>query len=638
MNRFTSLLPTLLLSWLAMTLTVLPSTVPAAEADLDGKNGRLLMNMRDADIRALIQWVADQTGRNIIVHRDVQGTVNVVSSQPLSPDEAYEVFLSVLQVNGYAAVQTPEALKIVPATIATQSGVPLASQGGDLVVQVVKVQNVTATALADMLKPLMSSNGVITPHPATNTLVIADHRQQLGTLQQLIQRLDQVADADIEVLPLQHANARDVLQSLTALYPPGHREAGAEVQLSFDERSNSILVGGDAVRRKQIRQLVHRLDGPLVGDGHAQVIYLHYIDAAEVAPILKSLATSIQKAQKDESASISIESSKTANALVINAPPALQGSLRRVIEQLDIRRAQVLVEAMVVEISGDVAEDIGVSWMSADLQDLEDSSMVGAVNTLRNLGTGRLVRDDSGNVLGYEPGAGVTLGYFNKGNLQAALRALKSTTRANVLSTPTVVAIDNEEASLLVGQNVPFITGESTGAASSTENPFTTIERKDIGVELIVTPRINQGDSITLDIKQTVENVAPSVERASDLITNKREIITKALVKDGQILVLGGLISDDQSEFEERVPVLGKLPIVGALFRGKGTSRSKKNLMVFIHPVILKDEEHIADITQRRYQFMRELQQEWNQPRGQQRAIAPNILPEFDHYQPGGKP
>lgn len=614
-------------------LLALGSPSPTLAAPGTGSDDGMLMNMRDADIRALIQWVADRTGRNIIVHRDVQGTVNVASAQPLSAEEIYQVFLSVLEVNGFAAVESAEALKIVPAAAATRSGAPLGGGGGDVMVQVVRLNHASAAEMAERLEPLLSNEGLITPYPAHNTLVIADRRHQLATIQQLIGELDRSGDVEIDVLTLSHATARDVLHSLTSLYPPGRGEGGG-LQLSVDERSNSLLVAGDAARRRQVAQLVRRLDQPVEGDGQAQVLYLHYIDADEVAPILKSLAASLQKSQKEEHASISIEASKTANALIINAPPALHGSLRRVVEQLDIRRAQVLVEAMVVEISGDDAEDIGVRWMTGDIDDLSGSSVVGAVDTLRNLGTGELLRDEQGNPVGYRPGSGITLGYFNKGNLQAALRALKTTTRANVLSTPTVVAIDNEEASLLVGQNVPFITGEVTSSASSTENPFTTIERKDIGVELIVTPRINQGDSITLDLRQTVENVAPSVERASDLITNKREIITKALVKDGQVLVLGGLISDDHSEFEERVPVLGRLPLVGGLFRGRGTSRSKKNLMVFIHPVILKDAEHIADLTQQRYRFMQELQRDWHRPRAQ-RTTPDNVLPpDFDFYGP----
>jgi general secretion pathway protein D len=220
-------------------------------------------------------------------------------------------------------------------------------------------------------------------------------------------------------------------------------------------------------------------------------------------------------------------------------------------------------------------------------------------------------KDSNGNVIGFQPGRGLSLGYFEDGNLQAVLRALESQQKANILSTPNIVALDNQEASLLVGQNVPFITGQATGSSSSTDNPFTTIERQDIGISLIVTPRINQGDSITLAIKQKIENIAPSIS-ASDIVTNKREIVTSALIKDNQTLVLGGLIDDQDVETEERVPVLGSLPFVGKLFSSKSKQRVKKNLMVFIHPVILKDDAQIADITQSRYKFMQERQAEYN--------------------------
>jgi general secretion pathway protein D len=301
--------------------------------------------------------------------------------------------------------------------------------------------------------------------------------------------------------------------------------------------------------------------------------------------------------------------------------------MRRVISQLDIRRAQVLVEALIVEVSGDIAEDIGVTWITNP-----ENEYVAAVNTLGDLPLARPNISDGG--VGFSPGRGFTFGYFNNGDIQAAIRILSATQNANILSTPTIVAIDNEEASLLVGQNVPFKTGQSTGSASSTNDPFTTIERQDIGISLVVTPRINQGDSITLEIKQKTETIAPSVETASDIITNKREIITKALIKDDQILVLGGLISDEETEVREKVPFLGDLPLIGKLFSSTGKSHSKKNLMVFIHPIILKDDEHIKQITQRRYNFMKGLQQ---QVRDKQWQIDPEdtaVMEDFRTFTP----
>ncbi len=582
---------------LPILLALLSQTVSAQD--------QLTMNMRDADIRALIQWVADNTGKNIIVHKDVEGLVTVLSPNPVTPEEAYQVFLSVLQVHGYAAIETPEALKIVPKSIAANSGVPGVGvyTDSDMVVAILKMENVSAERMNDVLRPLLSNNAAVSVFAETNSIVIADHANNIESARALINRLDQSGNTDIELIQLQHADAQDILQSLQSLLTDGNNGDRPSINLSIDERTNSILMAGDPNRRKQARNLIEQLDKPLTGQGNTQVVYLHYVDAKEIAPILTSLASSIQANEKDSSGNISIESSDSANALVINAPPALLSTMKRVISQLDIRRAQVLVEALVVEVRGDVTSDVGVTWITDPEKDF-----IGAVNTLGDL---PLAVPNTGDGLpAFSAGRGFTFGYFNDGDLQAAIRALDATQNANILSTPTIVAIDNEAASLLVGQNVPFITGQSTGSSSSTNNPFTTIERQDIGISLEVTPRINQGDSITLEIKQTTENIDSSLEVASDIITNKREILTKALIKDGQILVLGGLISDEEREVKEKVPFLGDLPLVGRLFSSTGTNHNKINLMVFIHPVILKDEEHIRSITQKRYNFMKQLREE----------------------------
>ncbi len=594
---------------------------------------KLTMNMRDADIRVLIQWVADNTGKNIVVHNAVQGKVTVLSPQPLTPDEAYQVFLSVLQVHDYAVIETPEALKIVPKNLATSGALPYASSStnADMVVSVIKIDKVSAVKVADIVRPLLSKDAVLSPYAATNVLVVADHASNIDSAKRLIKQLDNEGDTAIELVKLQHADAKTILQNLSALLPSNaNNQDRFSINLSADERSNSILLSGDPAKRNQFKKLIKQLDTPLSGQGNTQVIYLHYVDAAEIAPILKSMAQSIQSEDKD-SASISIESSESANALVVNAPPALLNTMKRIVSELDIRRAQVLVEALVVEVSGQVANDLGVTWITNP-----DNEFVTGVNTLGDLPLAAPVQGDN-SPLQFTPGRGFTFGYFNKGSLQAAIRALDATQNANILSTPTIVAIDNEEASLLVGQTVPFRTGQSTSSASSTADPFTTIERQDIGTSLVVIPRINQGDSITLEIKQKTESIAPSIEAASDIITNKREIITKALIKDDQILVLGGLISDTETEVREKVPFLGSLPLIGKLFSSKAKNHEKTNLMVFIHPVILKDEEHVKAVTQRRYNFMRNLQEkvkkkEWEVEK------EPGVMEDFSTFSPAKQP
>ncbi|MEH6556970.1 MAG: type II secretion system secretin GspD [Oceanicoccus sp.] len=591
---------------------------------------KLTMNMRDADIRALIQWVADNTGKNIVVHRDVKGKVTVLSPEPLTVDEAYQVFLSVLQVHQYAVIETPEALKIVPRSIAAGGALPYAagSTNADMVVSVVKIENTSVVQMAEALRPLMSKDAVIKPYVATNALVLADHASNINSARQLIRQLDKASDSEIDVIALQHADAESVLQSLSTLLPSGSQQADAlNINISANERSNSILLAGDPAKRKQFRELIKKLDTPMDGDGNTQVVYLHYVDASEIVPILENLAKSIQSNQKDTDSNISIEASESANALVINAPPSILATMKTIVSQLDIRRAQVMIEAILVEVRGELASDVGVTWITDP-----DNSIIGAVNTLGDLSLADAPSD--GSSLPFSAGRGFTFGYFNSGDLQAALRALSATQNASILSTPTIVALDNEEASLLVGQNVPFITGQSTSAASSTNDPFTTIERQDIGTSLVVTPRINQGDSITLEINQKTETIAPSIDIASDIVTNKREIITKALIRDDQVLVIGGLINDEETEIVEKVPILGDIPFLGKLFSSKGTSHTKTNLMVFIHPTILRNDKQIEQMTQKRYQYMQGLQQ---QVRDNEWKIDPEdsaVLKDFSTFTP----
>ena len=644
--------PLLVATWLAL---LSPAVVLHAQSQTPPPASDMVtMNMRDADIRTLIQWIADQTGKNMVVHKDVQGKVNVLSAKPVTRAEAYRVFLSVLQVHGYAAIESPESVKIVPASMAVQSGVPISSSAAssnDMVVQTFKLNNISAADVAQTIRPLVSKEAVINADASTNLLLIADHAANVAQLQNLVERMDRTGGGEVELVQLQNANAKEIVASLSGLFtsPAGAGAPGQnsmQLSVAADERSNAVLLSGDASKRAQARRLIRQMDKPLSGEGNTQVVYLQYATAKEVAPILKSIAQSVLKDQKDKASSFSIEPSESANALVINAPPGLITNLREVVSKLDIQRAQVLVEALVVEVSGDVADDLGVTWITADINDSDRTGGIGAVSTLGNLSPAEILQvDGDGNPTRYGPAKGLTFGYMQNGDLRAAIRALSTTTKANILSTPTIVAIDNEPASLLVGQNVPFITGQATSAASGTANPFTTIERKDIGISLEVTPRINQGDAITLDIKQKVENIAPSVENASDLVTNKREINTKALIKDDTVLVLGGLISDDESETKEKVPILGDLPLIGKLFSSTGRNRSKKNLMVFIHPVILKDQNHIAEVSKARYNFMRDEQKSAlkNPPTTTSEKPQSPTLEEFDTFskpnrQPSSEP
>ncbi|MBK6286245.1 MAG: type II secretion system secretin GspD [Gammaproteobacteria bacterium] len=599
---------------------------------------KLVMNMRDADIRSLIQWVADITGKNLVVHKDVQGKVTVLSAEPLTPAEAYQVFLATLEVHGFAAIDADGAVKIVPQSMASASSPPLGrSGGGETVVSIIRAHNVPVAQLANNLRPLVPASGMLTAYPETNSLIISSSAHNVQRINDIVHTLDQGAKLQFETIRLEHANAQDVEKSLAQLIPG---LAGSEgyrfVNISVDTRTNTILLGGEPENRRQVRNLIDSLDQEVMG-GNTDVIYLQYVQADEMLAILKGIGDALQTGSGEQAAGggeskISIEASKSTNALVVNAPPAIVSKMRSIVEQVDIRRAQVMIEALVVEVTDDDVRDLGVSWIYSGGDHFGDDGTNVAVNTLGpNLKLGDVV-DSDGRII--RAGGGLTLGYFDNGDLKAAIRALATSTKANILSTPTIVALDNEEAELLVGQNVPFKTGESTGSASSTENPFTTIERQDIGTSLTIKAQINRGDSITLDLKQSTESIAPSVDVASDIVTNKRLIKTKALIKDGQTLVVGGLLRDDESEQRTKVPILGDIPLLGKLFGSTSKSHGKTNLMVFIHPTILKDDLQVAEITRQRYDFMRGQQASARKPTMPFEKTEPPSLPDFETITP----
>ncbi len=586
-----------------------------AEPNSPGSNDNLLtMNMRDADIRALIEWISEHTNKNIIIDPRVKGRVTVIANDGMTPKEAYEVFLSVLQVHGFTAVETNDSIKIIPEITAKQLNIPLTGSDNDttyqedlMVVRVVKVKNVAANQLVGLIRPLIPQAGHVAAYPETNSLIISDRASNINRIIKIIESIDLAGNIDIEIIKLKHASAKDIIKVMVALLPrqnpgqPGMLES--QVNFAGDERSNSILMSGDPSKRKQIRNLIHRLDKPLAGEGNTQVIYLHYLKAKDIVPILESVSGSIQKEQKGKTQAaadveVSIQASEETNAVIITAPPSLLETIKRVIDQLDIRRAQVLVEAVIVEVTENTARELGIDLLTS-------ASAINGDGWAGGTSVG------SGSILGSSDqlsiSSGIAMGFFRNGDIRALISALETDSKTNILSTPTLVTLDNEEAEILVGQNVPFVTGRRDNEDGG--NPFTTITREDVGVRLKIKPQINQGDAVTLDIEQEVSSVneSPSVD-AEDIITNKRSIKTRVLVEDGQVLVLGGLIEDQVLETNRKVPILGSIPLLGRLFSSKKTTKVKTNLMVFLHPIILKNAEHAVAVTGSRYEFMRDQQ------------------------------
>ncbi|QFT54974.1 type II secretion system secretin GspD [Microbulbifer sp. THAF38] len=578
---------------------------------------RVTLSLDNADVRDLINWAADFTGKNIIVHPNVKGKVTVVAGDPMTHDEAFDVFMSVLQVNGFSLVEQGGTWKVVPDALAKQQAIPVADENTrapaeSLVVRTVRVENISASQLIAMLRPLIPQTGHLAAYADTNTLIIADRAANIDQIVRLVDQLDRAGAIDIEVVPLMFASAKEVKQILNdLLQASGGKGAGQEVQplrIAVDERSNSVLLTGDPVTRQQIRTVIGRLDQPLAGDGNTAVVYVQYSNAADLKPILEGMSGSIQNTEKDQQAAnveVSIQVNESLNALVLTAPPALLETMKGVIARLDVRRAQVLIEAIIVEVNEDTNNELGISWITGD------ENVVAGWNNLP-------AEDGDGNINPFSlPLTSVTganalhLGYLSGTDLRVAVNALATAGNTNILSTPTIMALDNEEAEILVGQNVPFITGEQL-LSGSNDDPFTTIQREDIGTTLKVTPRVNNNNSVTLEIEQKVENLlsaaADAAVGASDIITSKREIRTKVLIDDGAILVLGGLIEDRVTDSVQKVPLLGDIPGIGRLFRNNKKDVQKTNLMVFLKPKILSTQRAGYEETRKRYMDMQQKQ------------------------------
>lgn len=589
-------------------------------------------NYKDADIRQIIEAVSEVTGQNFIIDPRVKAEVTMLSSSPMSPEAFYEAFLSILEVHGYVAVPAGDLIKIVPDANARQvpgrdlpSG-PLGTSD-ELVTQVIQVENVGAAQLVPILRPLIPQYGHLAAHPASNMLIISDRSANVNRMMRIIARIDQAGDEEIEVIRLEHASATDIVRVVTSLTQAANRSdnAASPLGLVADERTNSVLISGDRAGRLRTRALITHLDTPLEAGGNTQVIYLRYADAEDLATRLKEqvsqLVPGAAPAQGGAPAGrrgsdVTIWADPATNALVITAPTEAMRTLRSVISQLDIRRAQVLVEAIVAEVSYNRAAELGVSWV---IDGSQDGNVVGLTNFTSALNVadvgGAVLSDDSsqiGQVLAAIPdGISLAAGDFSGGTRWAALiRALLGDATTNVLANSTLMTLDNEEAEITVGQQVPFVTGQftNTGAAQGSVNPFQTIQREDVGLKLKVTPQINEGDALILDIQLENSNLSRANTGAVDLVTNERTITQKVLIEDGQLLILGGLVDDLVLEIDEKVPLLGDIPGLGLLFRSRSSTVTKRTLMVFIRPVIIRDRATATIQTNSKYRLMREIQ------------------------------
>ncbi|HQY37570.1 MAG TPA: type II secretion system secretin GspD [Pseudomonadota bacterium] len=620
-----------------LILLLVPLAAPAqAPAPADGTplatpvNGKHTLNLKDADIRVLVATVSEITGRNFIIDPRVEGKVNVVSTQPMDADQVYAVFESVLRVHGYAAVTSGTMVKIVPEVIANQDGSTLEGEAGPdtIVTRVIPLRHVAAAELIPILRPLVPQQGNLAAHQGSNALIVSDRAGNLARIEALIRRIDTASDTAVEMIPLEHADAAEVARTLTLLTEDKTAAlTGVQPRIFADARTNSILLSGDPSTRLRMRALVSHLDTPLESGESTQVIYVRYGKAEELVPVLEATAATLteQGAGKDAPKTATIQAHAETNALVVTADPAVFRALASIVRQLDVRRAQILIEGVIVEVGDEFATEIGVQWQSTNLEadadgNITNSGFLGGTNFPGLIQPGIVgLAANPGAVggglnIGYVGGT-ITLPGSDTPILQvgALVTALKQDGGTNILSQPSIVTLDHQEAQIKVGQQVPFVTGQYTntgGGSSQPENPFQTINREDVGLTLKVTPHVNEGDSVRLDISQQISSLAPNPAGAVDLVTNNREIDTSVMVSDGAMLVLGGLISDEVRETIRKVPALGDIPVLGNLFRYRREDRSKRNLMVFLKPSILRDEALESAISSDKYNFIRARQLE----------------------------
>ena len=595
------------------------------------------VNLKDTEIQEFIKFVADVTGTTMVIDPNVKGKVRVISSKPVSQAELYDLFLSILDVQGYTAVRSGQVIRIVPSKDARSSPVPImedqSAVGNDeYVTQVIRLDNISAAKLIPVLRPLVPQQAHMAAYAPSNAIIISDIRSNIGRIVDIIERMDRSAIQTTEIIRLKYGVAEDVVSMLNTLEKSRQGEgadADKEAVLVADKRTNSVVVTADELTIDRIRKLVVYLDTPLEQSGNVRVIYLEYADATATAAVLTRVMQNISRLEEGGSnkragsGESTIEADEGTNSLIITADTDEMAALEAVIARLDIRRAQVLIEAIIVEMTITEGQELGLQWLFANDSGVFGSSVTtdeARRQSAANL-AGALVPSDGSEDIGTREVAaslatipGTTLGWGvvdESLTMAAILNALESQGNSNILSTPSLLTLDNEEAYITVGSEVPFVTGSytNTGVGNGASNPFQTIERQSVGVTLKVTPQINDGNAVVMDIVQEVSTLAPSLI-ASDLITNERKIETMVLANDGNIVVLGGLVSDEVKDNSEGVPLLSSIPLLGRLFRTDSVEVTKQNLLVFIRPTIIRDDEDLAGATAEKYRFIRDQQME----------------------------
>ncbi len=602
-------------SYVPAVLLSLALGIQAAHAEDSGRNAFVpagnqqeahwTINLKDADIREFIDQISEITGETFVVDPRVKGQVSVVSKAQLSLSEVYQLFLSVMSTHGFTVVAQGDQARIVPNAEAKTEAGGGQSAPDRLETRVIQVQQSPVSELIPLIRPLVPQYGHLAAVPSANALIISDRSANIARIEDVIRQLDQKGSHDYSVINLRYGWVMDAAEVLNNAMSRGQAKGAAGAQVIADARTNRLIILGPPQARAKLVQLAQSLDTPTARSANTRVIRLRHNDAKTLAETLGQISEGMKNngGQGGEQtgggrpSNILIRADESTNALILLADPDTVNALEDIVRQLDVPRAQVLVEAAIVEISGDIQDAVGVQWA------INKGGMGGTRTNFGNTGLSigtllQALKDDKPPAL--PDGAIVGIGSSSFG---ALVTALSANSKSNLLSTPSLLTLDNQKAEILVGQNVPFNTGSYTTNSEGSSNPFTTVERKDIGVNLKVTPHINDGAALRLEIEQEISSIAPSVQQVSntDIITNKRSIKSTILAENGQVIVLGGLIQDDVVQAESKVPLLGDIPWLGKLFRSTKDTHTKRNLMVFLRPTVVLDGAGLAAISGKKY-------------------------------------
>ncbi|NOQ15959.1 MAG: type II secretion system secretin GspD [Methyloprofundus sp.] len=563
----------------------------------------ITLNFVDADIRSVIATISKKTGKNFLVDPRVKGKFTIYSATPVNSDSLFEIMVGALRTHGYTTIEQNSIIHIVPLMQAKQNPTPVSTKkltnpSAKQITQVIQIKNISAVKLIPVLRPLMPKEGYIAAYASTNLIIISDSERNIYRLKQIIRTMDKSSNNNIDIIPLNKANANQVIKSLKSMMPKATSKD--TIRISADTRTNSILLSGDSVERLRLKNIIQKLDSPILSNSSQHVIFLKHASATELAPILDKIISAEEKntsKKASKSNKSSIIADEATNSLIISAELDAFHSLSSIIEQLDIMRTQVMIEAIIAEVALDSSNQLGVEWAVAG----EKNGWKGgfsSTNTGSLLSTlNSLTDNDIAKAAASAAAGGGFSGLIANDNFGVLINALQGNSDFNIVSAPKILTVDNKEAEIIVGENVPYVTGTFTQSNEGYTNPFQTVQREDIGLTLRITPQINTGGRIGLEVYQEISTVKASTS-AVDLITSKRSISSNVIVNDGKILALGGLMDDVAVDTTSGIPWIMDIPYIGWMFQSQSTSIKKRTLMVFIKPTILKNQSYSDNLTQ----------------------------------------